>query len=80
MPGPTSVTAGEIKRHFANDLASQIEARGVALADLAKRMQTSRSQLDRLLDPEDPGLTLRSIARVARALGCEVRIELVPKG
>ncbi len=36
---------------------------------MAKQLHTSRSQLDRLLDPQNVSVTLGTIARAARALG-----------
>ena len=47
-------------------------------AGLALRMGTSRSQLDRLLDPENDSLTLNSLVRAAHAVGHRVKVELVP--
>ena len=49
----------------------------ITKADLAKQMSTSRSALDRVLDPENPSLTLGSLAKVAAALGKRVHVELV---
>ena len=44
--------------------------------ELAERMQTSRSQLDRLLDPENTAVTLDSLERLARAVGKRLVVEL----
>ena len=44
---------------------------------LARQMNTSRAQLDRLLDPENQSVTLRTVARAANILGMKVQIELV---
>ena len=41
---------------------------------MARRMDTSRSQLDRLLDPDSDSVTLETLAR---AVGRQVRVELV---
>ncbi len=38
-------------------------------------MKTSRSQLDRLLDPENTSVTLESLDNLARAVGKQLRIE-----
>ena len=43
---------------------------------MARRMQTSRSALDRLLDASNPSVTLQTMDRAARALGKKLRIEL----
>jgi antitoxin HicB len=46
-------------------------------SELAKRMKTSRAQLDRLLDPENESVTLGTLARAAHAVGRHLRMELV---
>ena len=44
---------------------------------MAKRMETSRPQLDRLLDPDNDNVTLDTLAKAAAAAGRKVRLELV---
>jgi hypothetical protein len=44
---------------------------------MARRMKTSRVQLDRLLDPENDSVTLATLRRAAAIVGREVRLELV---
>lgn len=44
---------------------------------LAERMKTSRSQISRLLDPEDGNVTLATLQRAAEILGRKVRLDLV---
>jgi DNA-binding Xre family transcriptional regulator len=60
-------------------LALQIEdimlESNLTKTEIASRMQTSRSQLDRLLDPENTAVTLESLDRLARAVGRQLRIE-----
>jgi hypothetical protein len=43
---------------------------------MAARMQTSRRQLDRLLDPRNPSVTLTTLHRAASAVGRRLRVEL----
>ena len=45
--------------------------------EMAKRMHTSRSQLDRILDPNNDKIQLDTVFKAARALGREVKLELV---
>ena len=66
-----------IKRVIAWQLDDLMKHAKLTKADLAKQMSTSRSALDRLLDPENPSLTLGSLAKVAAALGKRVHVELV---
>ena len=60
-------------------LALQIEdimlESNLTKTEIAFRMQTSRSQLDRLLDPENTAVTLESLDRLARAVGKQLKIE-----
>ena len=69
------VEAVAIKRAVAIQLAALMKKQGITKAELAKRMQTSRSALDRLLDPENGSVTLQTLERAAEALGKRLRIE-----
>jgi hypothetical protein len=40
-------------------------------------METSRAQVDRLLDPDGGSATIESLQRAARAVGRELRLQLV---
>ena len=44
---------------------------------MAKRMKTSRSQLDRLLDPQNDRVELATLARAADAVGYKLSLDLV---
>ena len=44
---------------------------------MAKRMKTSHSQLDRILDPDNPKIQLDTIMKAASVLGRKVRFEIV---
>jgi len=46
-------------------------------AEMARRMETSGGQFDRPLDPESDSVTLDTLARAARAIGRQVKLELV---
>jgi DNA-binding Xre family transcriptional regulator len=70
------VTAIAAKRVIAWQIAEAMKARGINKSDLAERMHTSRPQLNRVLDGADTGLTLETLSRAARALGCRLKIEL----
>jgi len=50
---------------------------GLTKTELARRMKTSRAQLDRLLDPDNESVTLGTLTRAARAVGRQLRMELV---
>ncbi len=71
------VTARAIKRVIARQLDALMRDQGLSKSALAKRMQTSRAQLDRLLDPENESVTLTTLTRAAQAVGRQLRMELV---
>ena len=71
------VAARAIKRVIARQLDALMQDQGLTKAALAKRMQTSRAQLDRLLDPDNESVTLATLTRAARAVGRQLRMELV---
>jgi DNA-binding Xre family transcriptional regulator len=71
------VTARAIKRVIARKLDALMEDEGITKTELAKRMKTSRAQLDRLLDPDNESVTLGKLTRAAQAVGRQLRMELV---
>ena len=66
-----------IKELIAEQLRSAMMERGVTKTALAARMQTSRRQLDRLLDPANTSVTLATLRRAAEAVGRKLKVELV---
>jgi len=66
-----------IKRVLAWQLEKSMKTQRVSKQALATRMSTSRSQLERLLDPENSTVQLDTIARAARALGKRLDVRLV---
>jgi len=71
------VEAVAIKRVIAWQLSQAMKAAKLTKKQLAERIGTSRSQLDRLLDPENGSVHLQTIAKAARAVGKRLRIEMV---
>ena len=65
-----------LKRVLAWQLEQAMAAEQLSKNRMAKRMNTSRSQLDRILDPENASVQLDTLIKAARALGRELRIEL----
>ena len=70
-------TARAIKRVIARQLDALMQDQGLSKSNLAKRMKTSRAQLDRLLDPDNESVTLGTLTRAAKAVGRHLRMELV---
>lgn len=69
-------TAIAVKRVLAWELQRAMTAEGVSQAEMARRMDTSRAVIRRLLDGSDPSVTLATISRAALALGKQVRLKL----
>ncbi len=65
-----------VKRVIAFQLREKMEEQKLTKTQLAKRMGTSRSSLERLLDPDNTSVTLLTLERAAKALGKRIRIEL----
>lgn len=74
------VSALALKRVLAWQIAQAMEIQGFNKASMADAMNTSRSALDRLLDPENTAVTLKTMDRAATVLGKQLRIELVDVG
>ena len=71
------VTARAIKRVIARRLDVLMRENHLTKSALARRMQTSRAQLDRLLDPDNESVTLGTLTRAAHAVGRHLKVELV---
>ena len=71
-----AASAVAVKRVVAWQIAQAMKEQGITKLAMAQRMNTSRAALDRLLNEDDPGLTLATLTRAAQALGRTVRVEL----
>lgn len=69
--------AAAIKRVIAWQLQREMENQNITKQAMAEKMKTSRTQLNRLLDPENQNVTIETLQRAAGILGKEVRVELV---
>lgn len=63
------------KRLLAIQITDIMTEMSLTKSELANRLNTSRSQLDRLLDPENTSITLDSMDRLARAIGRQLKID-----
>jgi len=66
-----------IKRVLVWQIEQLMKEQALSKAAMAKRMQTSRAALDRLLDPDNESVTLHTLQRAARSVGKHLRLELV---
>ena len=67
---------GAIKEIIADQIKVAMDKQGLSKTEMAARMKTSRRQLDRLLDPDNPSVTLATLRRAASAVGRNLRVEL----
>ena len=65
-----------VKRVLAHQIEEEMAARQISKSALASMMQTSRSSLDRLLDPKNASVTLLTLESVALALGKKLKVQL----
>ena len=70
-------TSAAIKKVVAWQIQQAMEAQHLTRTEMARRMATSRVQLNRLLDPANDGVTLSTLQRAAAIVGRKLRIELV---
>lgn len=66
-----------VKKVIAWQIAEEMKKQGLTKIEMAKRMGTSRSSLDRLLDPENDALALSTLTKAAAVLGKELQVSLV---
>ena len=68
-----------IKRLVSGHLKAQLIRRDTSRASLARELATSRSAVDRVLDPQNTSITLRTLIRAATKLGYKVQLTLQPR-
>lgn len=71
------VTAKALKRALAEQLRESMAEQHLTKVAMANRMATSRTQIDRLLDPSNLRIQFDSLVRAATAVGKRVEIRLV---
>lgn len=69
--------AKAIKEVIAWQLAEAMRERGLSKSRLATMMRTSRTQVSRLLDPNDGNVTIETLQRAAQLVGRRVEVQLV---
>lgn len=71
------VEALAIKRVIAWEFEQAMQRQQKTKLEMARALRTSRSQLDRLLDPANTAVSLATVARAAEVLGKRMDIRLV---
>jgi predicted XRE-type DNA-binding protein len=65
-----------VKRVIAHQIREEMAERHISKSALAGMMRTSRSSIDRLLDPANASVTLITLESVALALGKKLKVQL----
>ena len=65
-----------VKELIAEQISAAMKEEGLSKVAMAERMHTTRAQLDRLLDPANPSVTLATLQRAAKAVGRRLTIAL----
>ena len=75
----TSETTTEhaVKRVVAFQLAQVMKEENISKSEMARRLETSRSQIERLLDPDQDAVTIGTLSRAAHAVGRTLSLELL---
>lgn len=69
--------ATAIKRVIAFQVDALMKEKKISKTSMAKQMNTSRSALDRLLDPANTSNTLQTLEKAAHIIGKRLKIEFV---
>ena len=69
-------SAEALKRVLAWQIRDFLDTNHITKATFAQRMKTSRSQLDRLLDPENTTISLKTLVSTANAMGKHIEINI----
>jgi DNA-binding Xre family transcriptional regulator len=70
-------SSAAIKRVLTRQVEAAMAEQNISKAEMAKRMQTSRAALNRLLDPSHDAVALSTLQKAAIALGRQIRLELI---
>ena len=66
-----------IKRVLAYQMSELMGEQQLSKSEMARRMQTSRTAVDRLLDPNNESATLITLERAAFALGKRLQVAMI---
>ena len=72
----TEVRNETIKRLISYNLLTEMKSQNINKTEMAKKMDTSRSSLDRLLNPKNDSVTLATLVKAANVLGKKLVLQL----
>jgi len=70
-------TQTAIKRVLSLQIEQEMKKKKLSKSAMARKMSTSRSSLDRLLDPKNESVTVYTLKKAAHVVGRKIRLELV---
>jgi predicted XRE-type DNA-binding protein len=70
-------TEHAIKAVVAWQLRTRMDEQHITKASLAKKLHTSRSQIERVLDPNNADVTVSTLRKAAEAVGQKLELRLV---
>jgi len=71
------VEAIAIKKYFAAMVEKKMKDESISKSKMAELMHSSRSAVNRLLDPSNDSITLKTMENAAKVIGKKIRLELV---
>lgn len=72
-----SLSENSVKESFIHQLLEDMDKNGITKLAMARQLGMNIYMVDRLLDPENDAVTLSVLVRAAKAVGRDVRLELV---
>lgn len=73
------VEAVALKRVLAWQIEQAMAKEGISKTAMAQKIHTSRSALDRLLDPENTSITLHTMYKAVAGIGKQIQIQIVDR-
>jgi len=71
------VQLNALKKTLAHQIKTMMNEQGIRKTEMATRMKTSRSSLERLLNEESYNVTIATISKAASILGKRIEMSLV---
>src|SRR5947209_4122756 len=71
------VSALVVKEKIAFQIKARMKAQRISVNRMAREMRTSRTQIQRLLDPKNGNVTLATLQKAAGVVGRTIRLELI---
>jgi len=76
----SEVTALAHKRVLSWQIEEAMKSQHITQKEMSKKMGTSRTVIHRLLDPNNPSITLLTIDKAVNALGMRLNMSIMPMG